>query len=190
MKFGWALVWVAAVGFGWTMQARGQASVYVQGTATNMPGGPGGSYLYGGQGGVLYDGPTFKSHILLSANIQGGYVTNAGERLVTAELGPRVSFPLHKLKLAPYGEFLVGFGRYRDSSSAKSVNTTDYDFQAGGGVAKQITPRLDVTVSANYGVYGASFPSTVPALAAIGVEFQKYNPINYNLGVVYHFVKR
>ena len=81
---------------------------------SDMQQGPGGDYLYGGTLGLLYEGPHVFKGVYLSADVQARYVTRNGERLVGAAVGPRISLAIRKLRLDPYGEFLVGFARYRD----------------------------------------------------------------------------
>ena len=176
MKACSAVMLLIIVGFAMPSTSKAQVSVYAEGTASNLPNGPAGDYLYGGTLGVTYDGPTLMKHVLLSADIQTRYVDKDGERLIGALLGPRFSFPLKKIRVTPSGEFLVGFARYRDTTLPGALNTTDNEWQTGGGVAKEMTPHLDALVHVDYARYGA--------------EDGKYNPISYSAGVAWHFVKR
>jgi len=191
MKFSWAVVLLLMVGFAMPRASQAQVSVYVQGGASNMnsdpPYGVGGQYLYGGTAGLVYDGPTVFKHAVISADIQTRFVTNAGERLVGAMVGPRFTFPVKKFKLQPYGELMVGFARFRSSTSngpqnvptlgtTNALNTTDNEWQVGGGIAKQLTSHLDVVVAADFAEYGANNG--------------EYNPITMEGGVVWHFTKR
>jgi len=116
MKVCSAVMLLIIVGFAMPSPSKAQVSVYAEGTASNLPNGPAGDYLYGGTLGVTYDGPTLMKHVLLSADIQTRYVDKDGERLIGALLGPRFSFPLKKIRVTPSGEFLVGFARYRDTT--------------------------------------------------------------------------
>ena len=156
--------------------SRAQVAVYGEATASNLPNGPAGDYLYGGTLGILVDGPTLFKRAVLSADIQTRYVDKSGERLMGGVLGPRFSFPIKKLKLTPYANLMVGFARYRDSSLVGALNTTDNQWQTGGGVSREISSRFDVVVDASYSQYGT--------------ENGKYNPLNYSAGVLFHFNKR
>jgi hypothetical protein len=156
--------------------SRAQVAVYIEGTASDLQQGPGGNYLYGGTLGMLYDGPRVFKVAVLSADIQARYVTNSGERLIGTTVGPRVSFPNKKLRLTPYGEFMVGFARYRDSSAAGALNTTDNQWQANAGALRRLNSRLDLMVDYDYSQYGA--------------EGGKYNPKNFNAGIAFHFVRQ
>ena len=57
-----------------------------------------------------------------------------------------------------------------------AFSTTDNLWGAKGGVAKQLTPRLDVVLEYSFVEYG--------------LNNGEYNPQCYSGGVVYHFVKR
>jgi hypothetical protein len=158
------------------LASHAQVGVYVEGTASDLQGGPGGNYLYGGTVGLLADGPRFWKIAHLSADIQGRYVTNAGERLVGVAVGPRLSLSIHKLGLAPYGGFMVGFARYRDSAAPGALNTTDNQWQANMGVVRRLNPRLDASVDYDYSEYGT--------------ENGKYNPKHFSAGIIFHIVKQ
>jgi predicted porin len=71
---------------------------------------------------------------------------------------------------------MVGFARYRDSTLPGALNSTDNQWQANAGAVRHLTPRLDAVVDYNYSQYG--------------VEGGKYNPKNFNIGVLFHLVKR
>jgi hypothetical protein len=153
-----------------------QIGVYVEGTASDLQQGPGGNYLYGGTVGLLAEGPRFWKIAHLSADIQSRFVTNAGERLVGVAVGPRLSLSINKLHLAPYGEFMVGFARYRDSAAPGALNTTDNQWQANGGVVRRLSPRLDAVVDYDYSQYGT--------------ENGKYNPKHFSAGIIFHIVRQ
>jgi len=185
MKFSWAVL-LLLVGLAIPRASQAQVSVYGQFTATqltnDLTNNFGTDYLYGATAGVVYDGPTVLKRAILSADIQAQYgaKSSGGERLVSALVGPRLSVPFKRYKLAAYGDFLVGFGRYRDLSAGTSTltaySTTDSLWGAKGGVAKQLTPRLDVVAEYEYVQYG--------------MNDGEYNPMTFGGGVIFHFVKR
>ena len=175
MKFGWAVL-LLLVGLAVPRVSQAQVAIYGEGTASDLNGGLGNNFLYGGTVGVLYDGPTILKRAVLSADIQARDVEQNGERLIGVTVGPRFSFPLKKWKLTPYGEFNVGFARYRAANGQPSFSTTDDLWQAEMGVSKQLTPRFDVVADFDYSQYGASNG--------------EYNPKTFSAGVIFHFVKR
>jgi hypothetical protein len=175
MKYGWVVLLVL-VGWMSPRAAKAQASVYAEFTASDLQGGPKGDYLYGGQAGVLIDGPTIFKHVLLQADIQGRFVTENSESLTGVVVGPRFSVAPRKkyfFKLSPYAEFNVGFARYNDGSNNSS---TDGLFSTEGGVTRPVTSHLDAVLDYSYAFYG--------------YNFGYYQPQSYSGGVVYHFAKR
>jgi hypothetical protein len=157
------------------LTAHAQFAVYGELTASDLHEGPSGDYLYGGTAGALLDAATFK-RMILSADLQVRDVNNSGERFLDVAIGPRFSFPLEKLKLNPYVEFMVGFARYRATTVATAQNTTDDQWQANAGVARPISPRFDVVADYSYSQYGANLG--------------EYHPKSYSAGVIFHLVKR
>jgi len=182
MKFSWAVLLLLVVGLAIPRASQAQVSVYGEGTGTQLANDYGTDYLIGGTAGIVYDGPTVMKRIIVSADIQTSYteMSSNGERFVSALVGPRMSFPIKKYKLTPYGDFQVGFARYRNlttsTASVTAFSTTDNLWGAKGGVAKQLTPRLDVVLEYSFVEYG--------------LNNGEYNPQCYSGGVVYHFVKR
>jgi hypothetical protein len=175
MKYGWVVLLVLA-GVMLPNAAQAQTSVYAEFTASNLQGGPKGDYLYGGQAGVLIDGPTLFHQVLLQADIQGRFVTKNGEALNAVLVGPRFSVAPKKkyfYKLSPFAEFNVGFARYNDGSNNSS---TDGLFSTQGGVTRPITSHLDAVLDYSYAFYGYNFGC--------------YQPQSYSGGVLYHFTKR
>jgi hypothetical protein len=131
-------------------------------------------YLYGATTGVLIDGPHLGHRVLLTADIQGRFVGGGnGKRSDSVSVGPRFWFPLHHGRISPFAEFLVGFSRFNNGLGTSS---TDSMIQINGGVAKQLTPRLDAVADYSYAqfYYGGG----------------AYNPKTFSLGVIYHFTKR
>jgi hypothetical protein len=175
MKYGWAVL-LLLMGLALPHAAQGQASVYAEGTASDLNGGLGNNFLYGGTIGLVYDGPTIFKRVVVSADIQARDVEQNGERLIGVTVGPRFAYQMKKWKLAPYGEFNVGFGRFRAANGQPSFNTTDNLWQAEMGVTKQLTPRFDVVADYDYSQYGANNG--------------EYNPKTFSAGVVFHFEKR
>jgi hypothetical protein len=172
MKYGWVVLLVFAAVTA-PLAARAQASAYGEFTASKLVGGPKGDYLYGGSVGVLIDGPHLFHKILLSADVQGRFVSHSGESLNGLAIGPRFAVQTHFLKLAPFAEFMVGFARYNDGSNN---STTDNTFQVNGGVTRPLSSRLDALVDYSYAQYG--------------VNNGEFNPKSFSGGIVYHFVKR
>jgi hypothetical protein len=173
MKRGW-MVLLLLVGFGAPVAVRAQASVYGEFSTTRFFGTNEQSTFFGGTVGVLFDGPTMFHKILVSSDVQGRFVGSNGENLDSGAIGPRFSFPLHKLKLTPYGEFMVGFARYGGGPAGAA--SSDYLIEGNGGVSKQLSPRWD-------GVFEYSY-------SEFGYNVGEFNPKTLSLGAVYHFVKR
>jgi hypothetical protein len=182
MKFGrsvgLSLVGAVILAVSWHSSSA-QAALYGEFSVSDLHNLVSTDYLYGGSAGLLYDGPTLFKHVLASANLQGRFLRKSQTSPLNAELyngisiGPRFSFPL-KHGISPFGEFLVGFARY--DSGAVHGSTTDSTIQINGGVAKKITPRLDVVADFSYAQY-------------YGLGGQ-YNPKTYSVGGVFHFTRR
>lgn len=174
MKFNLTVLFVFA-GLAASSASAAQLSVYLEGTSSNFHDDVNSNYLSGGTLGLLYDGPAVFRQGLLSANVQTRYVQAGGKRLIGAAVGPRLSFQLNKWKLRPYGEFMLGFARYRPGSASGAENTTDNQWQANVGISRQLTSRLDVVLDYSYSQYGTNNG--------------EYNPKSYSAGIVYHFNK-
>jgi len=159
-----------------TLKLTAQVSVYAAGAASDLKGGPGGDYLYGGTVGVLLEGVTIRNRLVLSADVQTRYVQANGKRLVGVGIGPRIASPIQRLKLSPYAEFLVGFARYRASTNAGSQNTTDNEWQCNIGLSRQLSSRMDASVEYSYSQFGANNG--------------EFNPKTYAAGVIFHLFKR
>ena len=175
LKFGCVFV-ALLVGVVAPRALRAQVSVYAEGSASDLHGGPAGDYLYGGTAGLLLDGPAISKRAVLSVDVQTRYVDNNGERLIGVAVGPRVSLPIHRLKLNPYAEFMVGFARYRASTTANAQNTTDNQWQVNMGVSRPVSSRLDVVADYSYSQYGTNDG--------------EYNPKSYSAGLIFHLSKR
>ena len=183
MKFCWAVL-LLLVGLAVPRASQAQVSAYGEFSATDLTNLVNTNILYGATAGVLYDGPTLFHHMLVSADIQGRFVFGDGEKFNGVNVGPRFSFPLKKrlFRVAPYGEFLVGFARFNGNAATQFFNgplnnqTTDATMQINAGVAKQVSPRLDVVLDYSYSQY-----------YAYGGQ---YNPKTGSAGIIYHFVKR
>jgi hypothetical protein len=182
MKFGrlvvFLLVVIVPLGGAWH-SAKAQVALYGEFSVSDLHNLVSTDYLYGGTAGVLYDGPTIFKHVLVSADVQGRFLRKSQSAPLTAELyngvtlGPRFSVPL-KHGISPFGEFLVGFARY--NSGAVGGATTDSTIEINAGVAKRLTPRLDLVADYSYAQY-------------YGLGGQ-YNPKTYSIGGVFHFTKR
>jgi len=172
MKYG-CLVVLLLVGAMIPKAAQAQVSLYGEFSTTDLHNLATTDYLYGASTGVLYDGPTIFRHLLVSADIQGRFVKKSSELYNGITVGPRFSIPM-KHGFAPYGEFLVGFARY--NSGAVGGSTTDSTIEINAGLAKRITPRLDLVADYSYAQY-----------YGLGGE---YNPKTYGAGVIVHLTKR
>ncbi len=182
MKFGRSMVLylagMAIFGGAWSV-AGAQVALYGEFSASDLHNLVSTDYLYGGTAGLLYDGPTLFKHVLVSADIQGRFLRKSQTSPLNAELyngitiGPRFSVPL-KHGISPYGEFMVGFARY--NSGAVGGSTTDSTIEINAGVAKKLTPRLDLVADYSYAQY-----------YGLGGE---YNPKTYSIGGIFHFTKR
>jgi hypothetical protein len=155
---------------------RAQISLYAEGGASDLAGGTGAHFLYGGAGGILFNVPVPAKHILLSADIQSRYVQSSGERFIVALVGARLTIPLNKFGLNPYGEGSLGFGRYRASTAPGAENTSDNVWQVQAGVTRRLAPRLDLVADYDYSQFGA--------------DNGRFNPKNFNAGVVIRLNKR
>jgi hypothetical protein len=133
--------------------------------------------LYGGTAGILFGRPYHR--LLLQGDVQGRFVTGSNEKLVSGAVGPRVSVMLGH-GFSPYGELLVGFGRYTSTSSnpneAAPGGTTDGILEFNGGLTKTLSPHFDAVVDYSYAQFYA--------LGGI------YNPKTVSVGAMYHFTKR
>jgi len=149
-------------------------AVYGEFSASNLPGGPQGDYLYGGTVGAMLDITHFGKHVALSGEMQGRFLSKNGELFDSITFGPRFTFPFSRDHgFVPFASFQVGFGRYSDAT----VHGTTNDLYGGNaGVMKRVTKRLDVVVDYGYEPYGAFYG--------------KYNIQSYSAGVVYFFHKR
>jgi hypothetical protein len=173
MKRGWMVLLLVAVGFAMPSVSHGQASVYGEFSATRLFGSNHQSYLYGGTTGILIDGPQVFHKLIVAADVQGRFVGSNGEHLDGVAIGPRFTLPLHRAKLNPYGEFMVGFARYNDGHGTSS---SDYEFQVNTGVARPVSPHLDAVFEYSYSQFGYN-----------GGQF---NPKTFSGGMIFHFTKR
>ena len=182
-KINWpvGLLLVAMLASG--VRAHGQVSLYGEGTADYLKGGPDTNFLYGATTGVLIDGPQLiHNKLLVSADFQGNFVYEsgaggtylaAGEQYDAITLGPRFTLVRTFFKLQPYAQFNVGFARYHDPTIH---STTDSVYGVQGGVTRRLTPRFDALVDYSYSQFG--------------YDSNYYNPQTISAGLVYHFVKR
>ena len=154
---------------------RAQVLVYMEASASDLKSGPAGDYLYGGTAGLLLQGPAVFKRLVLSGDVQTRYVDHNGERLMGVAVGPRASLPIHRFKLNPYVEFMVGYARYRASTAANAENTTDNQWQVNMGVSRPLSSRLDLVADYSYSQYGAN-----------GGE---YNPKSYSAGLIFHVIR-
>ena len=173
MKFR-CLVILLLVGAVVPKATQAQASIYGEFSVTDLHNLTSTDLLYGATTGLLYDGPTIFHHLLVSADIQGRFVHEPGGKILNGiTVGPRFSVPLRH-GLSPYGEFMVGFARYDMVTVGGS--TTDGTFQVNAGVAKRISPRVDLVADYSYAQY-----------YAFGGQ---YNPKTFSAGGIFHFNRR
>jgi hypothetical protein len=173
MKRGWVVL-LLLVGFAAPVALRAQASVYGEFSATRFFGSNEQSTFFGGTVGVLFDGPTIFHRVLVSSDVQGRFVGSNGQSLNSGTIGPRFSLPLRRLKITPYGEFMVGFARF--SGGAAGIASTDYLIEGNGGVTKQFSPHWDGVIEYSYSEFGYN----------VG----EFNPKTISIGGVFHFAKR
>jgi hypothetical protein len=175
MKLRWVVLLVLAPVLAGAAQA--QTAVYGEFSAGLFNDPTASRTLYGGTAGILF-GKDHK-HLRLDADVQGRFVTGSNEKLLSGAVGPRVSVALPH-GFSPYGEFLVGFGRFTSTSSdpneAAPSGTTDAILEFNGGLTKTLSPHFDAVVDYSYAQYYA--------LGGI------YNPKTIGIGAVYHFTKR
>jgi len=177
MKFGWLVLLVVAGGI--APKASRAQGVYGEfsGSAFNDPSSS--RKLYGGTAGVDFGHLKLLKVLELGADIQGRIVSGSNESLKSLAIGPRAGIPLHH-GFTPYGEIMVGFGRYTSTSSnpyeAAPSGTTDSILEYNGGVTKRLTPHLDAMVD-----------YSLTRLFALGGV---YNPKTISAGAVYFFRKR
>lgn len=127
--------------------------------------------------GLNIDGPKFAKRLQLAADIDGRFLNTSTAKLNSAGAGPRVTVNLGH-GWAPYGAFLIGFGRYYSSGAHSDAagSSTDSQLEYNVGVAKRVSPRFDVYGEFSYTNYFGN-----------GGE---YNPKVFSGGVIFHLVKR
>jgi hypothetical protein len=171
MKHGWAvlllLVGVIAPG-----AAHAQASIYGEFSASELKNPSTTNILYGATTGLLYDGAKIHNRVIVAADIQGRFLHKSGENLNGITIGPRFEIPLAH-GFAPYGEFMIGFARYNDPNNSASSDAT---MQLNSGLAKQMSPHVDLVGEYSYAQY-----------YGLGGA---YNPKTFSVGIIYHLVKR
>jgi hypothetical protein len=177
MKFGWVVLLVAAAA-AIPQQVRAQA-VYGEFSGSTFNDLASSRTLYGGTAGVRFGSLKLFHVFQLGADIQGRIVSGSNESLKGMAIGPRLGLPLHR-GFTPYGEIMVGFGRYTSTSAnvseAAPNGTTDSILEFNGGLTKRLTPHIDAV--ADY---------SLTQLFALG---GLYNPKTISLGAVYYFTKR
>jgi hypothetical protein len=173
MKFGLLVLLVLAAVMV-PAAARAQAAIYAEFNATQISGAPEGDFLYGGQAGLLVDGPKIYGRVLVQADLQGRFITHSGETLDAGLIGARFSSsPRWLYKVTPFAEFNVGFARFNNGSN---FSTTDNLFGVQGGASFPMTAHLDAIADYSWMRYG--------------YNEGLYQPQGFSAGVVYHFVKR
>lgn len=175
MKYGWVVLLLLA-GVIAPRTASAQAEVYGEfsvGDYTNLVET---DLLYGGTVGVLAGNLELGKHIVLQGDVQGRFLGKSGYKYDGVTVGPRFEFPMKRHGLTPYGEFLVGYARFNGPYLGVTSASTDGTMEVNGGVTKRLSPRLDAVLDYSYAQYYGN-----------GGE---YNPKTFNIGVVYHFVKR
>ena len=108
----------------------------------------------------------------LAADLRGSFLQRGGNRLDSVVFGPKVS--THLKRFTPYGEFLVGFGRYNDGLKTSTSASTDSQFQVNGGMDFKVRNSLSWRVFD----YGYVFYQG---------QYQQYDPQVFSTGVVYNF---
>ena len=173
MKRGWMAL-LLLVSFALPVALHAQASVYGEFSTTRFFGTTEQSTFFGGTVGVLIDGPTIFHKLVVSPDIQGRFLGSNGENLDSGTVGPRFSLPLHRARITPYGEFMIGFARY--GGGPAGIASSDYIFEVNAGVTRQLSPHWD-------GVFEYSY-------SQFGYNDGEFNPKTFSIGGIYHFNKR
>lgn len=175
-------VFLLLVGLGAPRASHAQVAAYGEFSVTDLHNLVSTDFLYGVTTGLLVDGPKLLDKVVLQGNLQGRFVGGNGESMNGLTVGPRLSLPLHRGGIAPYGEFLIGFARFSGNASTAIYNgtggnhTTDATLQVNVGLTKKLSPHMDIVGDYSYAQY-----------YAYGGQ---YNPKTFSIGAVYHFVKR
>jgi|GEM_PF-892347 len=181
MTRGWLVLLVLAgwAGLGLARPAAAQVAVYAEGNVSDLTNLLSTDLLYGGTVGLLYQGPTLHHRLTLDADVQGRFVTKSNEGLDGVTVGPRVELGLGH-GFAGYGELLVGFARYNNTTnvncSCYTTGTTDSTLQLNAGVTRRLSPRLDALAEYSYAQF-------------YGLGGQ-YNPKTFSLGAIFHISRR
>lgn len=171
-KLGLAVLLLVAGVF--ASRAQAQVGVYGEVSDTTFTNMVQSKHPVGFTTGVLIEGKNvLHDHVELAGDLQGRFINAGGYNYNGVAIGARAYVPM-KWHLRPYAEFAFGFARL--NNAADGPKTTDAQLQIDGGIAKKISPHMDVVGDFSYSQF-----------YAFGGE---YNPKTASLGVVYYFAKR
>ena len=130
----------AFVLLGLSAAASAQIGIYAEATGAGV----GQTF---GTSNTLYFGPTVgvqyeKGHLLrLGGDFRGTILTSNGTTTRSVVFGPRVSVHAPVLPVKPYGEFLIGVGAIKASTTTIYDNHVDYEYAIG--LDSTILPHID-----------------------------------------------
>ena len=124
--------------------------------------------------GRLY-GPTFGAYFdaghlgffSTGVDIRGSFLSDGGQtQLDSGLVGPRLAVHPRVLPINPYVEILGGVGHVKFGQGSAQTTSTNFEYQALGGVDVTILPRLDWRViEFSYdgvpSLYGGFHPKTI-----------------------------
>ena len=121
------------------------------------PGGCGCFDLFGGSGSAAY---YYGAHFALVGDVSfvhRGNVDNTGQFLSFSSymVGARVPVPLHRMRITPYGQILIGVtresGTFAHVVATSFQNDTEFSAAGGGGLDYRLTPRITLrAIQAEY----------------------------------------
>ena len=171
----WLLVLVLGVAAPLAAHAQ-STSVYLAFDATriNTDGQTNSRTLFGPVGGLVFNLHSGHKYDL-GVDMRGFFTQEIGDGSAIfggVLAGPKVTTHIKRTK--PYGEFLIGFGRYKNGSSTFPINTTDMDVALNAGLDFELKKHFDWRV--------------------VEYSWQKYlglsgefNPRGYSTGIVFHY---
>jgi hypothetical protein len=97
-------------------------------------------WIYGPTGGLYAELPL--PLIAIGGDLRGTYLNGDQLHHWNVVLGPRVQIKPPGISFHPYGEFLVGWGGYRDGLYTTNT-TTHIDYDIIAGIDKKLIPLID-----------------------------------------------
>jgi hypothetical protein len=131
---------IASILLGLTATASAQVGVYaeISGAGVGQTSGTSSSLYFGPTFGAQYE----KGHLLrLGGDFRGTILSSNGTTTRSVVFGPRVSVHPPVLPVKPYGEFLIGAGGIKASTTSTYDNHVDYEYVLG--LDSTILPHID-----------------------------------------------